>query len=36
MVVAAVPEIAFRDDDTLGELPVAGRRNDGGFGSTGQ
>jgi len=36
MVVAAVPEIAFRDDDTLGERPVAGRRNDGGFGSTGQ
>ena len=36
MVVAAVPEVAFRDDDTLGERPVAGRRNDGGFGSTGQ
>ena len=35
MVVAAVPEISFRDDDTLGARPVAGRRNDGGFGSTG-
>lgn len=36
MVVAAVPEIAFRDDDTLGARPVAGERNDGGFGSTGR
>ena len=36
MVVAAVPEIAFRNDDTLGERPVAGERNDGGFGSTGR
>ncbi|MCY3971036.1 MAG: dUTP diphosphatase [Acidobacteria bacterium] len=36
MVVAAVPEIAFRDDDTLGVHPVAGERNDGGFGSTGR
>ncbi|MCY3927292.1 MAG: dUTP diphosphatase [Acidobacteria bacterium] len=36
MVVAAVPEIAFRDDDTLGAHPVAGERNDGGFGSTGR
>ena len=35
MVVAAVPEISFRDDDTLGARPVAGRRNDGGFGSSG-
>lgn len=36
MVVAAVPEVAFRDDDTLGARPVAGERNDGGFGSTGR
>ena len=36
MVVAAVPEIAFREDDSLGAGPVAGERNDGGFGSTGR
>lgn len=36
MVVAAVPEIAFRHDDTLGDRTAAGRRNDGGFGSTGR
>ncbi len=36
MVVAAVPETAFRDDDTLGAGPAAGQRNDGGFGSTGR
>lgn len=36
MVVAAVPEIVFRDDNTLGERLVAGRRNDRGFGSTGR
>ena len=36
MVVAAVPEIAFREDDSLGARPVVGERNDGGFGSTGR
>ena len=36
MVVAAVPEIAFREDDALGARPAAGGRNDGGFGSTGR
>ena len=36
MVVAAVPEIAFREDDKLGTRPAAGGRNDGGFGSTGR
>lgn len=36
MVVAAVPEIAFREDDALGARHVAGERNDGGFGSTGR
>ena len=36
MVVAAVPEVSFRNDDALGRRPVAGDRNDGGFGSTGR
>lgn len=35
MVVAAVPEIAFREDEALGRQPAEGSRNDGGFGSTG-
>lgn len=35
MVVAAVPEITFREDDALGREPTEGGRNDGGFGSTG-
>ncbi|MXX76495.1 MAG: dUTP diphosphatase [Holophagales bacterium] len=35
MVVAAVPEIKFQEDDSLGRRPTAGDRNDGGFGSTG-
>lgn len=35
MVVAAVPEVAFREDDALGRRPTEGGRNDGGFGSTG-
>ncbi len=36
MVVAAVPEITFREDESLGRQPTEGLRNDGGFGSTGQ
>ena len=36
MVVAAVPEVTFREDDTLGRQPAEGGRNDGGFGSTGR
>ncbi|MDE2691772.1 MAG: dUTP diphosphatase [Acidobacteriota bacterium] len=35
MVVAAVPEVTFREDDALGRQPTEGDRNDGGFGSTG-
>lgn len=35
MVVAAVPEVTFRNDDALGRRRVSGDRNDGGFGSTG-
>ena len=35
MVVAAVPEVTFREDETLGRQPTKGLRNDGGFGSTG-
>ncbi len=34
MVVAAVPEIRFQEDETLGQRPAEGGRNDGGFGST--
>lgn len=36
MVVAAAPEVAFREDDTLGRRPREGGRNEGGFGSTGR
>ncbi len=35
MVVAAVPEIRFQEDEALGKRPTEGSRNDGGFGSTG-
>lgn len=35
MVVAAVTEIRFQEDDSLGQRPTKGGRNDGGFGSTG-
>ncbi len=35
MVIAAVPEVAFREDDTLGRQPRPDDRHDGGFGSTG-
>jgi len=35
MVVAAVPEIRFQEDDSLGKRPTEGGRNEGGFGSTG-
>ncbi|MXW00044.1 MAG: dUTP diphosphatase [Holophagales bacterium] len=35
MVVAAVPEIRFQEDDSLGQRPTEGGRNEGGFGSTG-
>ena len=36
MVVAAVPEITFQEDETLGQTPTKGSRNTGGFGSTGR
>ncbi len=35
MVVAAVPEVTFRQDEALGRKPTEGGRNKGGFGSTG-
>ena len=36
IVVMPVPEVLFEINNSLGDYKVAGRRNDGGFGSTGR